>query len=74
MWKYFIELFLKNCYGEYVEEAETTDGLPVCHDLSVAKSFDNTDELNTWVEHNTSLSAEKGDYGIKGLYFLEENG
>lgn len=28
----FIELHRDNCYGEYVENAETADGLPVCQD------------------------------------------
>lgn len=72
MWKFFIELYKDNCYGEYVENAETVDGLPVCQDLSVAKFFYNISELNTWIKYNTSLNDENCEYGIKGVYFPED--
>ena len=74
MWKFFIELYKDDCYGEYVEEAETRDGLlPICKDLNVAKFFYNIGELNMWIKHNTSLNVEKCEYGIKGVYFPEES-
>lgn len=73
MWRFYIELFTDDCYGNYVEYAETPDGLPVCSDLNVAKLFYSVAELNTWVKYNTSLDIEKGEYGIKGVYFPEEN-
>ena len=65
--------YRNNCYGEYVENAETADGLPVCQDLSVAKFFYSVTELNTWIKYNTSLNVENCEYGIKGVYFPEEN-
>lgn len=70
MWKYFIELFLERSYGEYVEGAEVPgDGIPTCVDLNVAKCFDTPNELVEWVNENTSLKVENGEYGIKGVYF-----
>ena len=39
MWKFYIELFKEDCYGNYVGNADISDGLPVCCDLSVAKIF-----------------------------------
>jgi hypothetical protein len=70
MWKYYIELFTDNCYGDFVENTEIEgNGLPVCSDLSVAKSFNTPDELNQWVKKNTSLNIENCDYGIKGIYY-----
>lgn len=70
MWKYYIELFTNRCYGDFVESNEIEgDGLPVCCDLVVAKSFDTPVELNEWVKENTSLNIENCDYGIKGIYY-----
>lgn len=73
MWRFYIELFKDDCYGNYVESAETPDGLPVCCDLNVAKFFYSVGELNTWVKYNTSLDVEKCEYGIKGVYFKEDS-
>lgn len=73
MWRFFIELYKDDCYGNFVEAAETSDGLPICCDLNAAKFFYSVGELNTWVKYNTSLCAEKEEYGIKGVYFKEEN-
>lgn len=39
MWKFYIELFKEDCYGNYVENADISDGLSICCDLSVAKFF-----------------------------------
>ena len=51
MWRFYIELFKDDCYGEYVESAETPDGLPVCCDLNVAKFFYNVClRLKSWKE------------------------
>lgn len=75
MWRYFIELFTENCYGDFVEAAEVhNDGLPVCCDPTIAIDFDSTEELNKWVSKNTSLKL--GEYGIKGIYYSDylENG
>ena len=70
MWRYFIELFIERCYGDFVEYKEDEqNGLPVCSDLVVAMDFGTTDELNEWVEKNTSLKL--GEYGIKGIYYSD---
>lgn len=45
------------------------DGIPVCCDFSVAKSFSSPDELLKWVCENTSLRKENGDFHIEGHYF-----
>lgn len=68
MWRFFIELFTEDCYGDFVESAEFEgDGLPVCRDPVVAIDFESVEELEKWVEYNTSLL--KGEYGIKGIYY-----
>lgn len=68
MWRYLIELFTDDCYGDFVEDAEVPgDGLPVCSDPVVAKDFESVEELEKWVGSNTSLV--KGEYGIKGIYY-----
>ncbi len=68
MWRFFIELFTESCYGDFIEAAEVPgDGLPVCCDPVVAKDFESVEELEEWVECNTSLV--KGEYGIKGIYY-----
>ena len=68
MWRFFIELFTKGCYGDFVEAKEVpVDGLPVCSDPVVAKDFESVEELEEWVSKYTSLV--KGEYGIKGIYY-----
>lgn len=70
MWKYYIVLFTKNCYGTLVESKEIKgDGIPVCSDYNVAKTFDTPDELNQWVKENTSLKLKECEYGIHGIYY-----
>lgn len=63
-WKYYI--VLNNDTYDLVEGAETSDGLPLCSDYTVAKWFHNPDELNQWVSENTTLSLENEDYHIEG--------
>ena len=67
-WKYFIVLCTDDCYGNFVEGREDGDGLPVCCDVVVAKSFSDPDKLNRWVKENTSLKVENYDYKIEGQY------
>ena len=45
------------------------DGLPICSDPVVAMDFASPEELNKWVNENTSLSCENQDYGIKGIFY-----
>ena len=66
-WKYFIVLNLKDTLNNLVED-KIEDELLVCCDVQVAKSFDSTDELLLWVEENTDLKAENGDFKIEGQY------
>ena len=72
MWRFYIELFRDDCYGDYVEAPETSDGLPVCSDLNTARFFYSPDELDSWVKAYTTLSKEDCEYGIKGVYFKEK--
>lgn len=65
-WKYFIVLCTDDCYGDFVEDEEDSDELPVCVDVTVAKSFPNPDLLIKWVEEKTSLKLM--DYKIEGQY------
>lgn len=44
------------------------DGIPLCVDFNIAISFNTPEELNDWVENNTSLSLDNGDYHIEGHY------
>ena len=67
-WKYFIVLCTDDCYGDFVESAEEGEGLLVCNDVAVAISFSSTDELIKWVNENTSLKVENGDYKMEGQY------
>lgn len=68
-WKYFIVLCTEKCYGKFVEYVETTeDGLAVCDDVAVAKSFSSPEELLKWVGVNTNLKMEKADFKIEGQY------
>ena len=65
-WKYFIAL--NNDKWDYVEDEETSDGLPIGNDFSSAKWFDSPNELNDWVRNHTTLSYENEDYHIEGHY------
>lgn len=68
-WKYYIIYNnTKDFLNNIVEGAETPDGLPLCCDFSVAISFDSPEELNEWVENNTTLSLENFEYHIEGHY------
>lgn len=68
-WKYFIILNDKERFGSIVEDAEVPgDGLPICVDFTVAKSFSSPEELNFWVKEHTSLELENEDYHIEGHY------
>lgn len=72
-WKYFIVLNdLKYGLNNIVEAAPCeNDGLPICQDFSVAINFDSPEELNEWVEDETDLNVENGDYHIEGHYLPE---
>lgn len=74
-WRYFIVHNSDNRTHNIVESKESPgDGLPVCCDFSVAISFSSTKELLQWVEENTSLNADNGDFHIEAHYMsrLEE--
>lgn len=64
-WKYFI--VLNNDSNDLVEE-KIDDELLVCCDVTVAKSFDSTEELLKWVKNNTDLKADNGDFKIEVQY------
>lgn len=71
-WKYFIVLNSNNFPHNIVEYKESPDGeLPLCCDFSVAINFDSPEKLNEWVNKNTHLSLEGGDYHIEGHYLRE---
>lgn len=67
-WKYFI--VLNNDNNDYVSDCEEPgEGLPLCGgDFTVAKYFLSPEELVEWVNENTSLVLEEGDYHIEGHY------
>lgn len=67
-WRYFIALNEEKNFGSYVEGRETLDGIPICEDFNVAISFCSPEELNLWVQKNTSLSLDNSDYHIEGHY------
>lgn len=67
-WKYFIVL---NESNDLVEEKIDCE-LFVCCDVTVAKSFDSTEELLKWVKNNTDLKADNGDFKIEGQYLPVE--
>lgn len=68
-WKYFVILNDKERFGSIVEAAEIPgEGLPICADLAVAKSFSSPEELVSWVKKYTSLILEECDYHIEGHY------
>lgn len=68
-WKYFI--VLNNESNDLVEE-KVDDELLVCCDVTVAKSFNSTEELLKWVKNNTDLKADNGDFKIEGQYLPVE--
>jgi hypothetical protein len=70
-WKYFIVLNHEDTLNNLVED-KIGDELFVCCDVRVAKSFDSADELLLWVEGNTDLKAENGDFKIEGQYLPVE--
>lgn len=66
-WRYFI--VLNNDKEDIVEGKEVpSDGIPVCNDFMVAKYFLSPEELVKWVNENTSLVLEEGEYHIEGHY------
>lgn len=68
-WNYFVVLNNESSIHDIVEGAEVPgDGIPVCCDFTVAKSFLSPEELVEWVGKNTSLVLENGDYHIEGHY------
>ena len=70
-WKYFIVLNWDDTLNNLVEE-KVDDELLVCCDVTVAKSFDSTEELLKWVKNNTDLKADNGDFKIEGQYLPVE--
>lgn len=63
---------LKYGLNNIVEAAPCkNDGLPICQDFSVTINFDSPEELNEWVEDETDLNVENGDYHIEGHYLPE---
>lgn len=69
-WRYFIVLNGNDSINNIVEDKESHgDGIPVCCDFSVAISFASSNELLQWVEENTSLKVENGDFHME-VYYL----
>lgn len=68
-WRYFIVLNTTDTLNNIVESAANSDGLLMCQDFTVAINFDTPEELNKWVNENTKLSVENGDYHIECHYF-----
>ena len=58
-------------YDEDYED-KIDEELIICCDVAVAKSFDSTDELLEWVNENTDLKADNGDFKIEGQYLPYE--
>lgn len=68
-WNYFVILNNEHSMHNIVEDVEVPgDGIPLCCDFTVAKSFTSPGELVEWVKENTSLALEDGDYHIEGHY------
>ena len=68
-WMYFIVLNIDDNINNIVEDKEISeDGLPVCCDFSIAKSFRSSNELLQWVKENTSLKVENGDFHMEVHY------
>lgn len=57
-WKYFIVLNWEDTLNNLVED-KIDEELIICCDVTVAKSFDSTEELLKWVKNNTDLKAGK---------------
>ena len=70
-WKYFIVLNWEDTLNNLVEDKIDAE-LIICCDVAVAKSFDSTDELLEWVNENTDLKADNGDFKIEGQYLPYE--
>ena len=69
-WMYFIVLNINDNINNIVEDKESPeDGLPVCCDFSIAKSFRSSNELLQWVEENTSLKVEKWRFSYGSTLF-----
>ena len=73
-WKYFIVLNeIKYGLSNIVENKDYFgNGLPLCQDFSVAINFSSPDELLRWVQENTDLEMENGDFHIEGHYLPVE--
>ena len=73
-WKYFIVLYeIKYGLSNIVENKDYSgNGLPLCQDFSVAINFSSPDELLRWVQENTDLEMENGDFHIEGHYLPVE--
>ena len=70
-WKYFFVLNLYDTLNNLGEDI-VDDELIICCDVTVAKSFDSTEELLKWVKNNTDLKSENGDFKIEGQYLQVE--
>ena len=70
-WKYFIVLNWEDTLNNLVEDKIGEELIICCH-VAVAKSFDSTDELLEWVNENTDLKSENGDFKIEGQYLPVE--
>lgn len=69
-WRYFVVLNGNDSVNNIVEDKEShEDGLPVCCDFSIAISFSSPNKLLQWVEENTSLKVENGDFHME-VYYL----
>ena len=73
-WKYFIVLNeIKYGLSNIVENKDYSgNGLPLCQDFSVAINFSSPNELLRWVQENTDLEMENGDFHIEGHYLPVE--
>lgn len=70
-WKYFVVLNWEDTLNNLVED-KIGEELIICCDVAVAKFFDSTDELLEWVNENTDLKSENGDFKIEGQYLPVE--
>ena len=71
-WKYFIVLNWEDTLNNLVED-KIDEELIICCDVAVAKSFDSTDELLEWVNENTDLKADNGDFKNRRSIFAVWN-
>lgn len=70
-WKFFIVLNGEDTLNNLVED-KIDDELLLCCDVQVAKQFNSSEELLEWVNNNTDLKAENGDFKIEGQYLPVE--